>query len=51
MERLATKKLMSIDRKPQTSASAAHSGQRHSRQTTKKASAVVVTIVPDTAMP
>src|SRR5664280_1918680 len=50
-ERLATKKLMSNDRKAQTSASAAHSGQRHSRQTTKKASAVVVTIVPDTAMP
>ena len=45
------KKPMSIDRKPQTRASAPHSGQRQSFQTTKKASAVVVTMVPATAMP
>ena len=38
------KKLMSIERNPQTSAKAPHSGQRQSFQTTKNASAVVVTI-------
>src|ERR1700678_1004214 len=49
--RLAMKKLTPIARNPQTNASAPHSGQRQSFQTTKKASAVVVTIVPETAMP
>ncbi len=42
---------MSNDRNPQTSVSAPQSGQRQSFQTTKKASAVVVTMVPATAMP
>ena len=45
------KKPTSIDRNAPVSASAAQSGHRHSFQTTKKASEVVATIVPETAMP
>ena len=45
------KKLTSIVRNAQISASAPHSGQCQSFQTTKNASAVVATMVPETAMP
>ena len=45
------KKPTSMVRKPQMTASAAHNGQRQSFHTTKKASDVVATIVPATAMP
>src|SRR5271166_5723815 len=51
LKRLAVKKAMSKDRNAQVSARAAESDQRHSFQTTKKARAVVATIVPETAMP
>ncbi len=49
--RLAARKARSIARKPEIIRIEAHSGQRHRFHTTTKASAVVVTIVPVTAMP
>src|ERR1700678_2662884 len=48
--RLAMKKPTSMDRNAPVSTNAAQSGHRQSFQTTKKASEVVATIVPETAM-
>ncbi len=49
--RFAAKKVKSTKRKIDTKATAPQSGHFHMRQTTTKASAVVTTIVPETAMP
>ena len=48
---LAARKAKSIERKKAMKASARQSGQFHFCQTTTKASDVVTTIVPVTAMP
>ena len=49
--RFATRKAASIARKKPISGRVPISGQRHSRRTTKKASDVVTTMVPVTAIP
>ena len=49
--RFAARKARSTTRNAEMSNSAAHNGQPHFRHTTTKASAVVTTMVPVTAMP